>query len=285
MRAWIELVRLSNLPTCISNVLVGAAIGVGSANVSCAAGGLATLAVILFYMGGMTLNDVVDRDIDRQQRPDRPIPSGRVTVPAALGFAVACLAGGVTLAAFAGPHALWIAVILVAVIVIYDLVHKHAAASVLLMGACRGLVYLFAAAAVAWPPDRVVTATLAVTITVYIALVSVVARVESGRTLDARRWVAIVLVPVALAPIAVIRPDSWTWTVAAAIVVAAWLMVVARHALAPAPRIRLAVPGWLAGICLVDGLYLTLLDQRGLAVAALGCFVVTTLAHRRILGT
>ena len=140
MRAWIELVRLSNLPTCISNVLVGAAIGVGSAEVSCAGGAMATLAVILFYMGGMTLNDVVDRDIDRQQRPGRPIPSGRITVPAALGFAVACLASGVILAAFAGRHALWVAVILVTVIVRYDVVPKHAAVSVLLMGACRGLV-------------------------------------------------------------------------------------------------------------------------------------------------
>ena len=144
---YVLLSRLSNAPTCVSQVLVGCAIAGGAAwSTSVPLG----VAIILLYVGGMALNDVVDRDIDRQQRPGRPIPSGRVTMAAALGFAVACLAGGVTLAAFAGRHALWVAVILVAVIVIYDLVHKHAAVSVLLMGVCRGLVYLFAAAAVAW---------------------------------------------------------------------------------------------------------------------------------------
>ncbi len=284
MRAWLELARLSNAPTVVSNVLVGAGIGGLGGGIAWPAVGAAGSAAILFYVGGMAMNDVVDRDIDRHERPDRPIPSGRITVRAATGFAVACLAAGVGLAALAGPPALLVSLLLVAAIVMYNRFHKAAAMTVVLMGACRGLVYVMAAAA-AWPPDPVVATTLAGTITAYIALVSVVARVETGTTLDGRRWTGMALVAVAMAPIAVIRPDAWTWTVVAALVVTAWLLVVSRHALARPPRIRLAVPGWLAGICLLDGLYLTLLDRPGLAGVALGCFVVTTLAHRRILGT
>ncbi len=284
MRAWLELARLSNLPTLVTNVLVGAAIGGLGAAIAwpavCAVGS----AVILFYVGGMAMNDVVDRDIDRQHRPGRPIPSGRITVRGAALFAVACLATGVGLAALAGPPALLLSLLLVAAIVIYNRFHKATAVSVVLMGVCRGLVYVMAAAT-AWPPDQIVTTTLAGAITAYIALVSVVARVETGTTLDGRRWTGLALVAVAAAPIAVIRPDSWTWTIVAAIVVTAWLLAVSRHALARPPRIRLAVPGWLAGICLLDGLYLTLLAEPGLGGVALGCFVVTTVAHRRILGT
>ena len=284
MRAWLELARLSNAPTLVSNVLVGAAIaGIGAA-IEWPAVGAVGAAVILFYVGGMAMNDVVDRDIDRQERPGRPIPSGRITVRAAAGFAAACFATGVGLAAVAGPAALLVSLVLVAAIVMYNRFHKAAAMTVVLMGVCRGLVYVMAAAT-AWPPDRVVTTTLAVAIAAYIALVSVVARVETGTTLDGRRWMGLALVAVAMAPIAVIRPDTWTWTIVAALVVTTWLLAVSRHALARPPRIRLAVPGWLAGICLLDGLYLALLDEPGLAAAALGCFVVTTAAHRRILGT
>ncbi len=284
MRAWLELARLSNAPTLVTNVLVGAAIGELGAGIAWPAVSAVAAASILLYVGGMAMNDVVDRDVDRRERPERPIPSGRITVRAAAGFAVACLAGGVGLAALAGPPALLVSLLLVAAIVLYNRFHKTSAASVVLMGVCRGLVYVMAAAT-AWPPDQVVTTTLACAITAYIALVSVVARVETGTTLDGRRWMGLALLAVGLAPIAVIRPDTWVWTVVAAFVVTAWLGAVSRHALARPPRIRLAVPGWLAGICLLDGLYLTLLDRPGLAGVALGCFVVTTAAHRRILGT
>ena len=41
------------------------------------------------------------------------------------------------------------------------------------------------------------------------------------------------VVPVALAPVAVLRPDAWTGRVVGAIVLTAWLLVVARHVLAP----------------------------------------------------
>ncbi len=284
MRAWLELARLSNLPTLVTNVLVGAAIGGLGAAIPWPAVSAVAAAVILFYVGGMAMNDVVDRDIDRQQRPDRPIPSGRITARRAAAFAVACLVVGVGLGALAGPPVLLLSLLLVAAIVMYNRFHKASVMSVLLMGACRGLVYVMAAAT-AWPPDQTVTTTLVAAIAAYVALVSVVARVETGATLDGRRWTGLALVAVATAPIAVIRPDAWTWTIVAAIVATAWLLGVSRHALARPPRIRLAVPGWLAGICLLDGLYLTLLEQPGLAGVALGCFVVTTVAHRRILGT
>ena len=287
MRAWLELARLSNVPTLVTNVLVGAALGGlgGGAAIGWPAVSAVGVAAILFYVGGMAMNDVVDRDIDRKQRPGRPIPSGRITARGAAWFAVACFAAGVGLAALAGPPALLLALLLVAAIVMYNRFHKAAAVSVVLMGVCRGLVYVMAAAAVAWPPDPVIATTLVGAITAYIALVSFVARVETGATLDGRRWTGIALVAAALGPIAVLRPDTWTWTLVAAVGVTAWLLGVSRHALARPPRLGVAVPGWLAGICLLDGLYLTLLERPGLAGVALGCFVVTTAAHRRILGT
>ncbi len=232
MRAWLELARVSNLPTCVSNVLVGAAIGGVTCDIAWPAVGVVAVAVMLLYVGGMALNDVVDHRIDLRQRPGRPIPSGRIPVRAAAGVAIVCLAAGAGLTAFAGRPAVWFAVTLTAAIVVYDLVHKRVAASVVLIGACRGLVYLTAAAAVCWPLQGLIAMILSLAITVYVALVTVLARVE-----------------------------------------------------AQAPRTRIVVSRWLAGISLVDAISLALLGRPGLAAAALGCLVVTVWGHRRILGT
>jgi hypothetical protein len=40
---------------------------------------LILLALSLFYVAGMYLNDAFDRDFDRDFRPERPIPSGHAT--------------------------------------------------------------------------------------------------------------------------------------------------------------------------------------------------------------
>ena len=286
MRAWLELARVSNLPTCVSNVLVGTALGSLTGEVAWGVVAAVMGGVVLLYVAGMALNDVVDQGIDRQERPERPIPSGRISVGAATAFAVVCIVAALGLMALAGSRALAVGAGLSVVIVVYDLVHKRVAVSSALMGVCRGLVYLLAAVAVGWPLDLTVAITLVVAMTVYIALVTVVARREAGPNLDRRsRWLSLVLPAVVLLPVFVIHPAVPAWSILAAIAVTVWLLAAARHALARPPRTRSAVLRWLSGICLVDGLYLTLLDHPGLALAAIGCFVITAAGHRRILGT
>src|SRR5688500_19334903 len=63
--------------------------------------GLACASVCL-YWAGMAANDWADRDLDAVERPDRPIPSGRVSPSAALGVAAALTAAGLAVAGAAG---------------------------------------------------------------------------------------------------------------------------------------------------------------------------------------
>jgi hypothetical protein len=51
------------------------------------------------------------------------------------------------------------------------------------------------------------------------------------------------------------------------------------------PRIKQAVLSWLACICLLDCLFLAVLDNPVPAAAAGLCFTITVLSHRRIGGT
>ena len=73
----LRLGRISNLPTVWTNVLVGVLLAGGS--LADPRLPLLMLALSLFYVGGMFLNDAFDREFDAQHRPERPIPSGQVS--------------------------------------------------------------------------------------------------------------------------------------------------------------------------------------------------------------
>ncbi|WP_235934646.1 UbiA family prenyltransferase, partial [Agromyces humi] len=82
----LELVRAPAALTVIGDTMVGGYAGGGRL-----AGRrwLLPLASVFLYSGGMALNDYADRRLDAVERPERPIPSGRISPRRALGVAVA----------------------------------------------------------------------------------------------------------------------------------------------------------------------------------------------------
>jgi hypothetical protein len=148
LRLALQLGRISNLPTVWTNVLAGALLA--GASLADARLPLLMLALSLFYIGGMFLNDAFDRDFDAQHRPERPIPSGQVSVRqvfiVGFGLLVAGLAGvaGAGSAADGPPawRALAAGAALASMIVLYDAHHKGNPLSPLVMGLCRVLVVL-----------------------------------------------------------------------------------------------------------------------------------------------
>ncbi|MBO4163252.1 SCO3242 family prenyltransferase [Micromonospora antibiotica] len=103
-------------------------------------------ASVLLYWAGMAANDWADRGLDAEERPERPIPSGRITPAAAAGVAIGLTAAGLGLAAaVGGRRATAVALPLAATIWGYDLVAKNTAAGPAVMAACRGLDVLLGA--------------------------------------------------------------------------------------------------------------------------------------------
>lgn len=299
IRAYLELARVSNALTVVTNALTGCAIAIASGRtidgndaVRPAEAGLpggvialVGLALVLMYIAGMALNDVFDASEDRRERPGRPIPSGRVTAPAACGFALACMAGGLTILALQSRPALVLGLVLAACIIAYNWLHQRSAASVVLMGACRGLVYLTAAAAFAWPLDWTIAGTLAAALLAYVIALSLVARHETRTGHHAGPWTMLVLPIIALAPALFIHPMNWLVAAVCGVLLVLWLAATSMHLRANPPRIGAAITGWLAGICLIDALYVALLDQPRLALACVGCFIVTRGMQRIIPAT
>jgi 4-hydroxybenzoate polyprenyltransferase len=142
LRSLVELVRAPAALSVPGDVVAGAAAG-GALGPRTA--GLAAASVCL-YWSGMAANDWADRDLDAVERPERPIPSGRVTPPQALGLAAGLTAAGVALAALAGGRrALSVALPLAGAIWAYDLKAKNTPAGPAVMAACRGLDVLLGA--------------------------------------------------------------------------------------------------------------------------------------------
>ncbi|GHF04624.1 transferase [Streptomyces spiralis] len=145
LRDLTELVRAPAALTVPGDVLAGAAAAGRRPDLSTAV--LAASSVCL-YWAGMALNDWADRDLDAVERPERPIPSGRVAAPVALGTAVALTTASLGLAAAAdGRRALGVAVPLAATVWAYDLWAKPRPVGPAVMAAARGLDVLLGARA------------------------------------------------------------------------------------------------------------------------------------------
>jgi hypothetical protein len=194
MRAWLEILRISNLPTVWTNVLVGAVLSLAVArpsNPSLLAIPLAIIAGSCLYLAGMVFNDVFDVEIDRRERPGRPIPSGRVHRVAAASFGTVLLAIGIGLPWFHGVIAGSVATGIGLMLLAYDALHARTAWSVLLMGGCRGGLYVLGMACLNDPTgssadDGLLLAVIVGGIAaIHVAAFSMVARDE---VTEASRW-------------------------------------------------------------------------------------------------
>ncbi|MEU4365199.1 SCO3242 family prenyltransferase [Promicromonospora sp. NPDC023987] len=142
-----ELVRAPAALSVVGDSLAGlAAARAGTPTPLRGRHALLPVASACLYLGGMALNDYADRHLDAVERPERPIPSGRVTPRGALAVGAALTAGGVAAAGLAGGRrALAIALPLAACVWTYDLVAKDHPTGPVVMAACRGLDVLLGA--------------------------------------------------------------------------------------------------------------------------------------------
>lgn len=145
---WLRLIRLPNLPTAPGDALAGAAVLMayngGSTSRAFAAAG----AALGFYLFGLVDNDLVGAADDAVHAPERPLPSGAISRPAAQTFRAVCLFAALLTGALANlPPAWWLAVaLLTAAICLYNRFK-----GLWLMGACRALSLLAGGAAVLRP--------------------------------------------------------------------------------------------------------------------------------------
>ena len=231
LRPFFELIRLPAVFTAPSDVLAGMALvgaGVG------ATGGhpfaLYTLALIaasaLVYCAGMAANDIFDAKIDAEERPGRPIPSGRVPVGMAWFLVVWMQLLGLLLAGLVGVPALAATALTIVLTYVYNGALKDTILGPLAMGGCRWANACIGLSLAGWPGELIsgwywlVPASTAF----YVAALTFVSRHEvDGATARDLRWPteallvgsilpmfwALFVLPIGWAAVAVLGPFFW----------------------------------------------------------------------------
>lgn len=248
LRTLLILGRVSNLPTVWSNCLAGWLLSGGGRWIVFL---WVCMGTSLLYLGGMFLNDAFDAQFDRQRRVTRPIPSGAISEGEVWRWGFGLL--GLGLASLMGIRltTACLALVLVAMILIYDAVHKAIALAPVLMAACRIPVYLIAAS-VASRGVTGMSVWSALALGSYIVGLTYLARKE-GTRVEVKRWPLFFLG----------APFFLAWLVNETVCfhpvgliffgLLAWMLWALRQALWRADRnIGFAVSMLLAGITMVD---------------------------------
>jgi len=186
--AYLQLLRLPNVFTAVADVSMGCLLATAG-RISWTVFVPVLVSSVGLYLGGMVLNDVCDYPQDLRERPQRPLPSGRIRRRQAAVLAVQLLMVGIA----GGWIASWlsaswrsglVATGLAGCVLLYDLGGKRTVAGPLLMGTCRFLnVWLGISAASAQPslgPWPMPWLGVATGIGIYVAGITWFARQEAG---------------------------------------------------------------------------------------------------------
>lgn len=240
------------------------------------------LAMMALYAFGITLNDWVDREKDATSHPDRPLPSGDVSLTTARGVMIGTVAMALGLLTYSG--ALWTGLGVLVAIVLYDAVlPDRSLGSTLSMGTCRALCMLsgyVATTDAAFTTDALLAGASYV---VLVACLTLLSTLEDGgatpwRLLLAGGGIAAALfAPCFMTPPVTVLP---VWATAIAALCVAWWDL---HPLFTSPRrYGLAVRNTVFGLPFFCALVCLGAGQPGWAIGAAAVFPLVRLAARVI---
>jgi UbiA prenyltransferase family len=139
LRQYLTLFRLPNVFTAPSNILAGYYAVVEPANASGLHLGILIICSILLYLSGIVLNDYFDIEVDRRERPLRPLPAGTVSKRKVLLIGIVFIIAANFISLLVSTSTFIIAAILSGTIVFYDYRMKYSVYGPGMMGAARAL--------------------------------------------------------------------------------------------------------------------------------------------------
>lgn len=297
LHALLSTARVANVPSVVSNVWVGVVAAHFAAmldsdvpmivRVSFWETSRLALAGIFLYVSGNFLNDWKDLDWDRVKRPERALPAGLFHPQVYLAVAVLLAVLGMSLAASVNGFAAVVAVAIVLSVVVYTWCHKKTAWSVIPMGICRALLPVMGVAGISQTgegphaPSMLWQLAFGIGLAVfcYIVGLSLSARSESVDVSSRENKILSVLFLI-FAPLLMMIPGYLTndhrWILfIAPMAYLGWIGMAMSRFRKPVSR---HVSALLAGIPLVDWIFLLPLAVGTLTSFSLACLIVPPLA-------
>ena len=294
MRAWLQIIRPPNLFTVPGDPLAGFFLTLavaGPRGMGLRHAAFAAAAALCLYTGGLIGNDVADLREDARDRPDRPLPSGRISRTAAFAASAVCAVAGILLAGGAGFGALAMACLTQAAIMLYNgWLKRLAVPGALAMGACRACSFLIGVCAA--NPRAITHPAIVYAAAGLLVCIAGVTWIADRETVEARigprRWLpCLALLAVLLIFVCGGRP-AWPFPLLAAGAVAwagyqGWRL----RGVPPRPVLGSAIGGLIRGLLLIQAAWCAFGGGAGFVVAAiiLALWPASIAAGRRFYAT
>ncbi len=263
LKEYLLLIRLPNVFTTPSNILAGyfAAVTVAEADIV----HLIALMVSsgLLYVGGIVLNDYFDVEIDKRERPSRPLPSGNISKRHALAIAMVALLIANTIAlVVVGPISLAVSLVLTFTIIAYDYRLKHGIFGPFAMGGARFLNVILGASPVLLYINNhsyAIVGAAAASLFLYIVVITILSKKEAGneRPNSTIAFLIVFGVISAIAALGLVLQLQLAFLLNLSIFAAVTIVTFKQHLWKELPSVQKAVRNMVISIIIIDSVFVT----------------------------
>ncbi|HEX2170344.1 MAG TPA: UbiA family prenyltransferase [Nitrososphaera sp.] len=262
LKEYLLLIRLPNVFTTPSNILVGyfAAVAVAEAD------GVHLIALMissgLLYIAGIILNDYFDIEIDKRERPRRPLPSGNISKTRALVIAIIALVIANTIALILSPVSLAVSLALTLAIIAYDYKLKHGLSGPFAMGGTRFLNVIYGASPVLLYLDNqsyVIVGVAAGSLFLYTISITVLSKKETGTERPNSTIIYFMILGIISAVLALglLLHLQWAFLLNLSIFTVVMIVTFKQYLAKELPSVQKAVRNMVISIILLDSVFVT----------------------------
>ena len=262
LKEYLLLIRLPNVFTTPSDILAGyfAAVTVADTN----SGDLLTLMVSsgLLYVAGIVLNDYFDIEIDKKERPSRPLPSGTIAKRHALAIAIVALLIANTMALVVGITCLAVTLALTVAIIAYDYRLKHGLFGPLAMGITRFLNVILGASPVLLYVTAVsyaIIGTAAASLFLYVVAITVLSKKEAGneKPNSTIAFLMVFGVTGVIIILGLLAQLQWTFLLNLSIFATVMIVTFKQHLMKDLPSVQKVVRNMVISIIILDSVFIS----------------------------
>ena len=265
VKEYLQLIRLPNVFTTPSNILAGYFAAV-TTTAAAEADGVHLIALMvssgLLYIAGIVLNDYFDIEIDKKERPSRPLPSGKISKGYALTIAIVALLIANIIALVVGPISLAISLALTLLIIAYDYQLKYTVLGPFAMGGTRSLNVIFGASPVLLYTDNhsvAIVAAAAASLFFYVSSITILSKKEVGKERPNSTLVILIVFGVILAivPLGMLLQFEWTFLLNLSIFAGVTIVTFRQYIAKEVPSVQKAVRNMVISIIILDSVFVT----------------------------
>lgn len=265
LKEYLQLIRLPNVFTTPSNILAGYFAAV-TTTAAAEADGVHLIALMvssgLLYIAGIVLNDYFDIEIDKKERPSRPLPSGKISKGYALTIAIVALLIANIIALVVGPISLAISLALTLLIIAYDYQLKYTVLGPFAMGGTRSLNVIFGASPVLLYTDNhsvAIVAAAAASLFFYVSSITILSKKEVGKERPNSTLVILIVFGVILAivPLGMLLQFEWTFLLSLSIFAGVTIVTFRQYIAKEVPSVQKAVRNMVISIIILDSVFVT----------------------------